>query len=100
MIPFRLLLAAYVCSAMADPLEWCMCQRGVVGITNYLTNFIIISLPAPSSYQVCIIACEHECAALGMTLDPEKKQGPTARVVFPGIDVDAATGHLSFLVEK
>ena len=98
-LPFGLRSAPKVFTAVADALEWCVRQRGVIGIDHYLDEFIIVALPGSSRCQSYMSIFE-ECTALGVTLAPEKKEGPATRLVFLGIEVDIVAGTLSLPGDK
>jgi len=100
MLPFGLRSAPKVFTAVADALEWCVRRRGVIGIDHYLDDFIIVAPPGSSRCQSYMSIFEEECAALGVTLAPEKKEGPATRLVFLGIEVDTVAGTLSLPGDK
>ena len=80
MLPFGLRSAPKIFTAVADAVEWCVRQQGVCGIDHYLDDFIIISPPDSDMCGVALQILEDECSALGVTLAPEKKEGPSTRV--------------------
>ena len=100
MLPFGLRSAPKIFTAVADALEWCVRQRGVVGIDHYLDDFIIVAPPKSSICQTYLTRLEEECMALGVTLAPEKKEGPATRLVFLGIVIDTVEGCLSLPADK
>ena len=70
------------------------------GIDHYLDDFIIISPPHPEVCGTAIRILEEECSAPGVTLAPEKKEGPSTKLPFLGIDIDTVTGHLYLPADK
>ena len=99
-LPFGLRSAPIIFTAVADALEWCVRQRGVVGIDHYLDDYIIVAQPGSPRCQAQLVAFEEECTELGVTLAPEKTEGPTTKLVFLGIEVDSVTGRLSLPADK
>jgi hypothetical protein len=79
MLPFGLRSAPIIFTAVADALEWCVREKGVPGIDHYLDNFTNVAPPGSPRCQTYLSIFEVECAALGVTLAPEKKEGPTTR---------------------
>ena len=101
MLPFGLRLAPKIFTVVADALEWCARQRGGIPfIDHYLDDFIIVGPPYSEACSHGLAALEAECDALGVPLAPEKKEGPSTRLTFLGIQIDTATGQLSLPPEK
>lgn len=100
MLPFGLRSAPKIFTAVADALEWCVRQQGVVGNDHYLDDFIIVAPPAPQQCKSFLAILEDECQALGFKLASEKKQGPTTCLPFLGIIINTATGRLHLPDEK
>ena len=100
MLPFGLRSAPKIFTAVADGLEWCARQQGARSIDHYLDDFIIIGPPTTDDCANALSILEHECEALGVTLAPEKTQGPATRICFLGIDIDTTTGHLYLPTDK
>lgn len=59
-----------------------------MGIDHYLDDYIIVMPPETKRMEQYIATFEEECEALGVTLAPEKKEGPCTRLVFLGIEID------------
>ena len=100
MLPFGLQSAPKIFTAVADAVEWCVRQQGVCGIDHYLDDFIIITPPDSDMCGAALQILEDDCSALGVTLAPEKKEGPSTRVRFLGIDIDTVAGHLYLPADK
>ena len=100
MLPFGLRSAPKVFTAVADALEWCIRQQGVTGIDHYLDDFVIVAPPTGASCHIFLQTMQDECASLGVTLAPEKTEGPTTCLVFLGIEVDTVAGRLRLPREK
>ena len=47
MLHFGLRSAPRIFTAVADALEWCTWQNGVVGIDHYLDDFVVVVPPGP-----------------------------------------------------
>jgi hypothetical protein len=99
MLPFGLHSAPITFTAVADALEWCARQRGVVGIDHYLDDFIIVASPELPTIRAYVAAFEAECETLGVTLAPEN-EGPCTKLVFLGIEMDTVRGLLTLPAEK
>ena len=67
---------------------------------HYLDHYIIVAQPGSPRCQAQLVAFEEECTELGVTLAPEKTEGPTTKLVFLGIEVDSVTGRLSLPADK
>ena len=76
MLPFGLRSAPIIFTAVADALEWCAREKGVLGIDHYLDDYIILAPPGSPQCQTHLSIFEDECVALGVTLAPERKKDP------------------------
>jgi hypothetical protein len=72
----------------------------VLGIDHYLDDFIILAPPGSPQCQTHLSIFEEECVALGVTLAPEKKEGPTTKLVFLGIEIDTVAGRMTLPADK
>lgn len=79
MLPFGLRSAQKTFTAVADALEWFI---RVVDVAHYLGDHIVIGQ----------IAVSVTWTSLGVPLVPEKRDSPTARIVFLGIIIDSQKG--------
>ena len=100
MLPFGLHSAPKVFTAVADALEWCIRERGVTGIDHYLDDSIIVAPPGLNLCQTYLSLMHEECSALGVTLAPEKKEGPATCLTFLGIQIDTVAGTLNLPSDK
>ena len=100
MLPFGLRSAPKIFTAVADALEWCIRRRGVVGVDHYLDDFVIVAPPGSSVCQAYLALLEEECKALGITLAPDKKEGPATCLTFLGIEINTVSGTLSLPENK
>ena len=71
-----------------------------MGIDHYRDDFVTVAAPGAKTCHSYLTAFEAECTALGVALAPEKKEGPTTRLVFLGIEVDTVEGSLSLHADK
>jgi len=100
MLPFGLRSAPKIFTAVADALEWCIRQQGVCNIFHYLDDFVVVGLPESDHCKHSLEILEKVCSLLGVPLAPEKKDGPTHRLVFLGIIIDTVLGQLILPQEK
>ena len=99
MLPFGLSSAPKVFTAVADALEWCIRRQGVTGIDHYLDDFIIVA-PASGQCGLYLAQMQEECDTLGVSLAPEKTEGPATCITFLGIEVDTVAGRLRLPQQK
>ena len=100
MLPFGLRSATKIFTAVADALEWCIARRGVELIYHYLDDFITLGPPDSDICMRNLQLIEKECEELGVPLAPEKREGPSAIIVFLGILIDSQAGVLRLLEDK
>ncbi len=81
MLPFGLRSAPKIFKAIADALEWCTRQAGVEEVFHYLDDYIVLGPPDSDLCQWCLDTLERICTWLGIPLTPEKKDGPTWRII-------------------
>ena len=100
MLPFGLRSAPKLFNAVADALEWCICQAGVTYIYHYLDNFIVVSPPSSSRCSCDLAALKSVCASLGVPLAVNKEEGPTICLTFLGIEIDSVAAELRLPGDK
>ena len=100
MLPFGLRSAPKIFTAVADGLEWITRQRGVQRIEHYLDNFIVLGPPVQPTCQRDLDILMSTCAELKVPLAEGKREGPSTKLTFLGIEVDTDTGHLRLPTEK
>lgn len=100
MLPFGLRSAPKIFNALADALNWHLLhQCGIHGVKHYLDDFIIVAPPQSPRCQEALSIFEHECSRLGVPLANHKKDGPTTRLTFLGIEIDSVAGELHLPAE-
>ena len=100
MLPFGLRSAPKIFSAVADALEWCCKRRGASFVEHYLDDYIIVG---PSDSNRCtndLQLLEEVCSDLQVPLAEHKREGPTTRLTFLGIEIDTVAGSLRLPPEK
>lgn len=85
MLPFGLRSSAKIFTALADALEWIVCQRGVPHITHYLDDFVVVGAPHSSQYADSLQILTFVCKELGIPLATGKCEGPTSCLTFLSI---------------
>ena len=69
---------------MADILEWCIAKAGV-------DDFVVLGAPKSEECAEHLQILQRVCNNLGVSLVPEKQEGPSMCVTFVGIII--ATHH-------
>ena len=91
-LPFGLASAPKIFSAVADIILWIMHLRGVRWAIHYLDDYLIFGMAeteeCSSALQMALLCC----AELGW--EAHKVGGPSACLVFLGIEVDSAQSQL------
>ena len=100
MLPFGLRSAPKIFNAVADALTWHLQQSGVQFIRHYLDDFIIVGPPDAPQCQEWLAILEHECRKLGVPIAAHKRDGPTTRLVYLGIEIDTVMSQLRLPREK
>ena len=94
-LPFGLRSAPKLYNVAADGLLWILLMQDKVESIHYLDDFLLLG--APSSQQ-CTNALQRvlaRCVLLGVPTAQEKTKGPSAKLVFLGIELDPQTLTLS-----
>ena len=85
-LPFGLCSASKIFSAVADALEWILCNKGVTSSIHYLDDFLTMGSAHNCQRNIqTILNC---CSALGIPLKIQKIEGPSRQVTFLGILLD------------
>ena len=100
MLPFGLRSAPKVFTAVADALEWCIRREGVERVFHYLDDFIIVALPLSDQCQIDLNTLKRVCSWLGVPLAAHKREGPSMKLTFLGIEIDTIRGTLRLPVDK
>lgn len=86
-------LSTKVFTAVADALEWCIQQQGVMGIDHYLDDVVILAVGASGICCTYLSQMQAECEALGVTLALGKTEDLTTCLVFLGIHRSGPCGR-------
>ena len=97
---FGLRSAPKIFNAVADALEWILCQAGIPTVRHYLDDFIIIALPDFPQCQLCLEILDRICQILGVPMKVQKREGPTTCLIFLGVEIDTIAGELRLPQEK
>ena len=100
MLPFGLRSAPKLFNAVADALEWCIRQEGVVHVYHYLDDFIVLGPPSSAQCLEDLQSLEAVCTSLGVPLAAHKREGPTTCLTFLGIELDSVAGVLRLPEDK
>ena len=100
MLPFGLRSAPKIFNAVADALEWCIRAQGVQHIFHYLDDFIVIGPPNSATCAEALTIIDQTCNRLGVPMVAHKREGPTTRLTYLGIEVDTVAGQLRLPSEK
>ena len=87
-------------TAIADALEWCFRRSGVTEVDHYLDDFITIAPPDSEECHHNLSTMLEVCRRLGVPLANEKLEGPSACLIFLGIEIDTMAGALRLPREK
>ena len=96
-LPFGLRSAPKVFNAVADGLAWGLANRGVA-MLHYLDNFLVVGNPEECS-RALSLSLGH-CARLGVPIATHKTEGPSPKLVFLGIELDASKGTIRLPTKK
>ena len=95
-LPFGLRSAPKIFSAVADPLQLILVQKGINSLLHY---FIFVS-KSPDEVKRKISTLVSTFASLGVPLEPSKLEGPANCLTFLGIELDTATLQLRLPNDK
>ena len=87
-LPFGLRSAPIIFSAIAEALEWIVCNRGVELIFHYIDDFIVLSPPQSEACERGLLSLVQTCATLGLIVADEKTEGPSTCLTVLGIEID------------
>lgn len=100
MLPFGLRSAPKIFNAVADGLEWYLRKCGVRHVFHYLDDFIVLG--APNSTECCeaLQQLDSACGILGIPVAEHKRDGPTTKLTFLGIEIDTRESTLRLPADK
>ena len=99
-LPFGLRSAPKVFTAVADGLEWILRTRGGCESIHYLDDYQFMGCPGSAECAESLDLAESTCDTLGVPLALEKREGPTHRLVFLGIELESSKLELRLPGEK
>ena len=100
MLPFGLRSAPKIFNAVADALNWILHRAGIEHVYHYLDDFIILAPPGSPQCQQALDILDRICQILGIPLAVHKRDGPTTRLTFLGIEIDTVAGQLRLPADK
>ena len=87
-LPFGLRSAPKIFTDLADAIEWVFKERGVPNTLHYLDDFLFIGHSTSDECASALeLACQI-CKELGVSISPNKVEGPATYLVFLGIEFD------------
>ena len=89
-LPFGLRSAPFIFNCLADALEWIAIQQGVSPVHHYLDDFFLAGAPNSDQCARHLQTLTSLCAALGVPLAEDKREGPTTCLEYLGILLDSA----------
>ena len=99
-LPFGLCSVLKLYNAMADGLLWILASQGSVDGIHYLDDFLLFGGPGSRQCDEVLnraLAC---CAHLGVTVAPNKTEGPSTMLVFQGSQFDTQSLTMSLPLPK
>ena len=100
MLPFRLRSAPVIFNAVADALAWHLHRSGIPFVRHYLDDFIVVGPPRSPVCGQSMAILDRECRALGVPIAEHKRDGPTTRLTYLGIEIDTEAGQLRLPEDK
>ena len=94
-LPFGLRSAPKLYNAVADGLLWILVTHDDVQGIHYLDDFLLFGAPGVPQCAVALCKALARCASLGVPVAPAKTEGPTTKIIFPGIEIDTVCMTLS-----
>lgn len=99
-LPFGLISAPLIFTAVADALQWIMERSGVQWVAHYIDDFVTVGAPATNECSANFARMHAVCERLGMPVEPEKDEGPASTVSFLGIELDTMALECRLPAEK
>ena len=101
-LSFGLHSAPFIFTSVADMVEWTLTHNhGVDFFRHYLSDFL--TLGPLSLFDICLTnlaACLQLCPDLGLSLHPDKLEGPTTCLTMLGIELDSSKFKVRLPQEK
>lgn len=99
-LPFGLSSAPAIFNAYADGLEWVVRKRGVAAILHYLDDFLVMGPAGSTGCQSALSTLSSTCAELGIPLAADKREGPSASLIFLGFVLDSQAMEIRLPPQK
>ena len=99
-LPFGLRSAPKIFNAVADAVEWIVCQQGVSMVFHYLDDFLIVGNPHTKDCTVQLSVLREVFEHLGIPVAMEKLEGPATVLTFLGIEIDTKEMILRLPITK
>ena len=99
-LPFGLRSIPKIFTALADALEWAVCQTEVEVLLHYLDDFLLVGGPASEQCRVNLHKLLDVFTRLRIPVAMEKLEGPTTLLSFLGIELDTSLMVLRLPREK
>ena len=96
---FGLLSAPKIFNSLADALQWIL-ESQEIDLIHYLDDFLIFGVPDSPEWRLAQERTESLCARLGIPITHHKTDGPTGRITFLGVELDAESGLVCLPEEK
>ena len=96
-LPFGLISAPAIFSAIAEALKWIR-SRSVRNLIHYLDKFLLLGAPGTSECLQALHSTLSTCQELGIPLALHKIEGPKTQLIFLGIGLDSSQMSISLLM--
>ena len=98
-LPFGLRSEPKKFNSLADALQWMLESQGI-DLIHYLDDFILFGAPGSPECRLARERTEGLCARLGIPIAHHKSEGPTDRVTFLSVELDAESELVRLPEEK
>jgi len=99
-LPFGLRSAPKLFSAISDACMWILHTHGVRFGLHYLDDFLLVGPAQSQESQQALDTTMATFASMGLSVAPEKTEGPTTSLVFLGIEIDTLRLQLRLPPDK
>ena len=99
-LPFGLISAPLIFSAIADALQWVMERMGIDWVAHYIDDFITMGAPGSNACTANAVLMHEACDQMGLPVEPEKDEGPATALPFLGIELDSMAMDIRLPSEK
>ena len=99
-LPFRLLSAPLIFTAVADALQYMIVRNGASFIDHYMDNFITVGSPGSEECTHNVRIMHHTCKVAGVPVEEEKSEGSATTITFLGIKIDTKAMEIRLPQDK